>query len=177
MRRFAVVAAAAVAAVAGASAAAYIHERPPTSSREFSGFVIMSTFWGLQPDERYAVSWTAHFADGDRYWLGGTWGVPSSATGLIRVWTDVEDLTYYDAGNPLDWVRVCLRPPGTPVDFEMIGADGLPVCANVDTEGFVYVGEEYPQPYVHANAALLAGDVVQTDDAGKAKQKRAKRVR
>lgn len=134
MRRLLVCALAGLVLAAAATAAAPV--RPPQSTLGSTTFTVTATFQGLTPFQRYDATFTAHFADGDIYVLGVGWGKTPGSSGVLAIWTDVADLVYFNPGEPLEWVRFCLRPPGTSALTEITGPDGLPLCLNVETGGY-----------------------------------------
>lgn len=123
-------------------------------------FVVQTTFSGLVPLQHYAVTWSAYFEDGRRYVLGGDWGVGPGGDGKLLVWVDVADLTYFSPTQPLEEVRVCLRPPGTSVTAALTGPDGHLQCINAPTGGY---RSDYPDggdPYGATTLHLQVAQMV-----------------
>lgn len=154
LRLLTILAALAFAGVAAADADEYGDE----STLARSTFSVATAFRGLPAGAAYDVTWTAHFAGDDRYVLGGSFGDRVRPDGTYTVMTLVDDFTYFDPAAPLEYVRVCLRPPRSPATTEIVGPDGHALCDNVPTGGYRSTYED--DPYAATTHALTVARTV-----------------
>lgn len=114
------------------------------------------------------VTYTAHFEDGGVYWAGGSVGKGPNVLGTVTFTMDLASLTWNNPHTPLQWVRVCLRPTGSPLLTEVTGSDGHAICTNTPGGGFRYDYDADAGEYADTAQALVTAatvDAATTADA------------